>query len=242
MLTTAQVHAEDYFDRHEEGWHWYKGVKENVSDEEEDSQANESFLDKLRQYQNRLEEAKAEAVLVPTPQNVARYQKLQYEMLSRANKFALIWMQNLYKNPQLDFTSQYPVNQKARHIYLAEERRRKEQAIQELSQSYGLFFFFKNDCPYCMAFSPIVKQFSEKYNWEVLAISEDGEINEHFSRNVKDNGLSETWGVETYPSLFAVNPKTGHVIPIANGMISIEEMEERILTILDNDEESNAKH
>jgi conjugal transfer pilus assembly protein TraF len=65
----------------------------------------------------------------------------------------------------------------------------------------------------------------------VLAISEFGETNHHFARSVKDNGLAETWGVSVYPSLFAVNPKTGNVIPIANGMISIEEMEERILTI-----------
>jgi hypothetical protein len=50
--------------------------------------------------------------------------------------------------------------------------------------------------------------------------------------------LSETWGVSVYPSLFAVNPKTGNVIPIANGMISVEEMEERIIVVSKKGEES----
>ena len=57
-----------------------------------------------------------------------------------------------------------------------------------------------------------------------------------FERNLQDNGLAETWGVNSYPSLFAVNPKTGHVIPIANGMISIQEMEERIIAIAGGDD------
>jgi len=82
-----------------------------------------------------------------------------------------------------------------------------------------------------------VKRFSEKYKWEVLAISEFGEEDSLFERNVRDNGLADTWGVSTYPSLFAVNPKTGDVIPIANGMISIEEMEDRIMTIARGNEE-----
>ena len=55
-------------------------------------------------------------------------------------------------------------------------------------------------------FAPIVKKFSEKYHWEVshnvcLAISEFGERNELFERNVKDNGLAQ----RTYPKLGGKN-------------------------------------
>ena len=102
-----------------------------------------------------------------------------------------------------------------------------------------MFFFFKNNCPYCEAFSPIVKQFSEKYGWDVLAVSEFGEKHALFPRSVQDNGLAENWGVNTYPSLFAVNPNTGHVVPVAIGMISIQEMEERIISLIVGDEDEN---
>jgi conjugal transfer pilus assembly protein TraF len=227
----------NYFTVHERGWHWYeRGVQSE--NEKEKSSSKSSPLERLKKYQEKLEIAKAEAVLDPTPENVEAYQRLQYEMLKKSHRFANVWMQNVHRNPEINYSLKSPTSQNARHIYLIEEQRKKEEKISSLSKSYGLFFFFKNDCRYCEAFAPIVKRFSEKYHWEVLAISEFGETNPHFSRNVKDNGLAETWNVSVYPSLFAVNPKTGDVIPIANGMISIEEMEERIVSIIRENEGS----
>jgi conjugal transfer pilus assembly protein TraF len=225
----------DYFRDHERGWHWYQAEPEPDDDKKNDQTSpqnnKQSPLEKLKQYQEKLETAKAEAVLNPTPQNVAAYQKLQYELLEKSHNFANVWMQNVYKNPSLDYSTKSPTSQNARHAYLQEEGRKREEKIFKLSKEYGLFYFFKKNCSYCDAFAPVVKKFSEKYHWEVLAISEFGEANELFSRNVRDNGLAETWGVSVYPSLFAVNPKTGDVIPVANGMISIEEMEDRITAI-----------
>ena len=253
LLTTfsAFSNGEDkgYFDEHEQGWHWYQAVPEPKKPEpaKEDKQTSSKQsksltpMEELKKYQKRLEEAKALAVMHPTRENIAQYQYLQYEAMERAQKFSTIWMENVFKNPELNYARISPTSQNARHIYLQEQAKKKERKIRELSQTYGLFFFFKNGCAYCDAFAPIVKKFSEKYHWEVLAISEFGEKNELFERNVKDNGLVATWGVKMYPSLFAVNPKTGHVIPISDGMISIEEMEDRIMVIIQegNDEKSS---
>jgi conjugal transfer pilus assembly protein TraF len=215
-----------YFSIHESGWHWYK------KDEEVTSKfAEESPLERLRRYQQELETTRARAVMDPTPENVEAYQKLQYEMLERSHRFANVWMQNVYKNSSLDYSLKSPTSQNARRVYLAEEQQKKEEKITAMAKNYGLFFFFKNNCPYCRAFAPLVKKFSEKYRWEVLAIGEFGEKLEEFPRNVRDSGLAETWGVSIYPSLFAVNPKTGDVAPVAQGMISIEEMEDRIASL-----------
>ena len=243
ILSSISVEAADktYFDIHEKGWHWYQAEPTEKQDEEEkleESIKAQNPLDELKEYQRKLEEARAAAVMHPNKENVEKYQHLQYEALERANKFSNIWMENVYKNPDLNYALQSPTSQKARHVYLKEEEKKKFEKINQLSKEYGLFFFFKNECPYCEEFAPTVKRFSEKYNWEVLAISEFGETNDLFERNVKDNGLAETWGVSTYPSLFAVNPKTGDVIPIANGMISIEEMEDRIMVITRGDNEN----
>lgn len=233
------IEAYNFFMNHEEGWHWYKNIEEDEDKLCGQSNSAESAIHQIQQYKRKLEEARATAIINPTHVNVERYQRIQYEALSRATKFASVWMQNIYKNPNIDFTVKYPVSSEARKVYLQNEIMRKERKIKQLSKSYGLFFFFKVDCHYCDAFSPVLKAFSEKYNWEVLAISEFGDRNKYFDRNVKDNGLAEIWGVASYPSLFAVNPKNGHVIPIANGMISIEEMEERILSISGENDESN---
>jgi len=231
------ANEKSFFNDHTRGWYWYEDPE---SDQLEDKKIEQAPTDKLqypatealKQYQARLEEAKAAAVMHPTPQNVFNYQQMQYEMVQRSGKFAEVWMQNVYQNPNIDHTQVSPVSQNARHIYLVEQRKQTEGKIQKLSREYGLFFFFKNDCPYCDAFAPVVRDFCEKYNWEALAISEFGEQHKVFKRSVQDNGLAETWGVSTYPSLFAVNPKSGHVIPVAVGMISIQEMEERIVSIV----------
>lgn len=224
-----------FWDDHERGWFWYEDPKEEEEEkfpeEQEIQEKKYAATAELKQYQAELEDAKAKAVLHPTPENVARYQMMQKDMTEKAEKFSEIWMKNVYKNIELDATHSVPMFPQANRIYLAEKRKQKIQKIKQLSQEYGLFFFFKKQCPYCEAFAPIVKLFSEKYNWEVLAISEFGERLPMFERSVQDNGLAETWGVNSYPSLFAVNPKTGHVIPIANGMISIQEMEERIMAL-----------
>jgi conjugal transfer pilus assembly protein TraF len=232
-----------YFEIHEKGWHWYRdqegpgAIYERSDDSGKKEQAPKTPLDELKAYQKRLEEAQAQAVMYPTSKNVEVYQRLQYEAMERAHRFSNVWMENVYRNADLNYSLVSPSFQKARYIHLEKEEQKKTEKIKALAKKYGLFFFFKLDCDYCVEFAPIVKAFSEKYNWEVLAISdrnvrrEAGETLEMFERNVKDNGLSEMWGVRTLPSLFAVNPKTGDVIPIAHGMISIEEMEERIMTI-----------
>jgi conjugal transfer pilus assembly protein TraF len=225
-----------YFDDRERGWHWY----EKQSQLEEKAKKNIptlSPLERLKQYQEKLETAKAEAVLNPTPQNVLNYQRLQYETMEKSDLFADVWMRNVYAHPEIDHTRKSPISQKARHIYLRQREEERERKILSLSKEYGLFLFFKNNCPYCDAFAPIVKRFSVKYGWEILAVSEFGEKNELFERNVRDNGLAEAWKVNTYPSLFAVNPRTGRVIPVAVGMISVEEMEERIAVLSEEEDE-----
>lgn len=224
-----------FWDDHERGWFWYEDPKqeeEKIPEKKKAQTEQYPATAELKQYQAELEEAKAKAVLHPTDQNVLAYQQMQYEMIEKSGKFADVWMKNVYLNPNVDATQNSPIFPHANRIYVEEQRKKKVAKIKQLSQEYGLFFFFKKQCPYCEAFAPIVKSFSEKYNWEVLAISEFGERLPMFERSVQDNGLAETWGVSSYPSLFAVNPKTGHVIPIANGMISIQEMEERIMAII----------
>ncbi len=240
FFVAVMCFGKNFYDDHARGWHWYETITHTEDSKKSNAGSKKkSATEELKEYQDQLEEVKAQAVLHPTSDNVLAYQKMQYEMMQKAGRFLEVWMQNVYKNVSIDHTKEFPVSQNARHIYIDEQHKEIEAKITQLSKEYGLFYFFKDDCAYCDQFSITVKIFSEKYNWEVLAISENGEKNETFKRNVKDNGLAETWGVTTYPSLFAVNPKTGHVIPIANGMISIQEMEERIISIA---KEMDEKH
>jgi conjugal transfer pilus assembly protein TraF len=113
-----------------------------------------------------------------------------------------------------------------------EERKKTVQLISSLKESYGLFYFYAGACAYCQAFSPILKRFADKYGWEVMAVSIDSTPSDMFPHWQIDNGLAEQWNVQTLPSVFAINPDTNHIIPIANGFTAIDVMEQRIMTIV----------
>lgn len=160
------------------------------------------------------------------------YQRMQKDMVDRSKVFSNVWMETVFLNPELDNTIANPVNQKARHIQLDLEKKQTVDTIKNLSQEYGLFFFFSGNCEFCHQFAPIVKQFSEKYGWEVLPITLDGGNLEQFPNAQRDNGLFAQWNTEVLPALFAVNPNTGHVIPIAFGLTGIDQMELRIMKLV----------
>jgi conjugal transfer pilus assembly protein TraF len=119
-------------------------------------------------------------------------------------------------------------------VQLDLEKQQIKATIQSLAKEYGLFFFFSGGCEYCHQFAPIVRQFSEQYGWAVLAVSLDGGQLKEFPHAQPDNGLFAQWqpGGQVMPALYAVNPNTGHVIPIAFGMTSIDQMEIRIMSLV----------
>ena len=232
-----------FYQDHSHGWHWYE---QQVADEEQKSEAEakEQALENsdkpakrktpkeiVALYREELENRMADAFMHPTPQKIKAYQEMQKDMMDRSENFSKGWMQNVFLNPELDNTISSPVNQRARHIQLDLQSKQVKETIANLASEYGLFFFFSSACEYCHEFAPIVKRFSEQYGWQVLAISLDGGKLEVFPNAQPDNGLFAQWNVGVMPALYAVNPNTGHVIPIALGMTSIDQMETRIMSL-----------
>ena len=239
FLTIKAGFAEPFFGEHARGWHWYELLPEPDREEEDilgQENQKRSYpktpTELVKAYGAVLESRLHAAWVNPTPQNVKAYQEMQKDLMDRSQLFATVWMQNVFQNPELDHTLVSPVNQQGRHLQIDLEKERTARIIQNLSEEYGLFFFFSGDCPYCHQFAPIVKRFAEIYGWEVIAISVDGGSLAEFPNAQNNNGLFEAWGLKVLPSLFAVNPKTKSTIPIAYGLTSLDEMENRIMTLV----------
>lgn len=242
--------AESFFGEHARGWHWYEVLPEpdkedkTISDEQplKGSSHPQTPTELIKAYREILESRLHAALLNPTPQNIKLYQEMQKDLMNRSQMFATVWMQNVFQTPELDHTLVSPVNQQGRHLQIDLEKNRVARTIQNLSQDYGLFFFFSGDCPYCHQFAPIVKRFAETYGWEVIAINVDGEASRtsasdsgllaEFPNAQNDNGLFNAWGIKALPALFAVNPRTEEAIPIAYGLTSLDEMENRVMTLI----------
>ena len=85
FLFSLNVESETaFYDDHARGWHWYELQNafeiEKITSDLIGSKKNPA-IEKLKKYQESIEEAKAAAVMNPTPQNVINYQQMQYEML-----------------------------------------------------------------------------------------------------------------------------------------------------------------
>ena len=255
-----------FFGDHERGWHWYEAPNCEELDNEDAAEfarnparinepqkpQHKSPGDLIKAYREELENRLHTAWVYPTPQNIKAYQRMQKDMMDRSKAFSTVWLQTVFQNPDLDHTLISPVNQQGRHLQIDLEKNRAFQAIKGLSQTWGLFFFFSNDCPYCHQFAPNVAKFASSYQWEVIAIrvadsrdQENGrgkheespqDISHLFPNVQPDNGLFQAWGIKVLPALFAINPRTQEAIPIAYGLTSLDEMENRIMTLLGDKE------
>ena len=226
-----------FFGQHAQGWHWYQDPLYAESPKKLDAEQSPSLVvltpsEQVKAYSKALEQKLHKAWVNPSSANIKAYQEMQKDLMQRSENFTKTWMQTLYLEPQLDHTLVFPVNQKGRHIYLDQQKLAFARRLQELKDSYGLFFFFRGDCLYCEAFAPIVQQFSSLSGWEVLAISTDGHQIPGFAQSTIDNGLVDKWKISVLPALFAVNPHTQEVLPLAQGLSSLDEIENRIMTLI----------
>ena len=239
-----------FFNDHARGWFWYEDPEETegllekpqekpatpltVKEKEDDSSKPKpkTATERLKDVQVHLSELKAKAILEPTRGNVKAYQEMQMKVMNQSQAFSDAWLLNVFMNPALDEAVKNPTAQSARFVVYENERQETLNLIKGLKQTYGLFYFYSGSCSYCRAFGPIVKQFADKYGWEVMAISLDGAPSEIFPNWQPDNGIAENWDVQTVPAVFAINPETNHVIPVAHGFTAIDAMEKRIVTIV----------
>jgi len=241
-----------FYDKKAEGWHWYEPtpiIEPEPSPEEENKASPSQSLnipsqslkekagEELKAFKKDLKERLELAVMYPSHTHIRAYMEKQQQMMERGELFAKRWMEVLFMTPSLDYSLKHPWSQKARHIFLEEKQKETKTLIKKLSKTYGLFFFFEAGCPYCQAFAPIVKHFSEDYGWDVLAISMDGSMLKEFKEARPDNGTARVLGVSVLPTLLAVDPQKGKVIPLSYGMNSIDHIEDRVRALYQEEED-----
>ena len=225
--SAAYAITEDlFFQDKTSGWFWYKDhimVKNKHSNQ---IQINpEAQVDFEKQELDRLLKI---AIKQPTQQNLINFIKLRNKIIDQSYKFSLQLQKINLIHPELDQLKTYPVNQVAKEIYRQQKTENVEAKITDLSQTHGLFFIFRSDCRYCHSFAATVKNFANKYNWSVIAITLDGKANPEFPNARSDNGWARKLKISGVPALIMVEPKANKIFPIAIGAISEEDIIERI--------------
>ncbi|MFQ5469733.1 MAG: conjugal transfer protein TraF [Gammaproteobacteria bacterium] len=250
LLTTATpwtnaAPSEQWFDRHAEGWFWYVVPPvEEENDKAEDTPATAipvpALSDpkanpkaELKAFQEKLENAQALAIMQPTDKNVAAYLHLQKQAMDNSQRFAEVWQRVVWVTPELDHTLVRPTSPKAVNAYYDTRNENRERHLQQFAQTHGLFYFFRESCPYCQRFSPILKSFAKRHGFHVTAITLDGGPSPGFPDPRMDNGSARRFGVNTVPAVYLIEPRSRSVQPVSFGLIGPSELEERVTTLID---------
>ena len=112
------------------------------------SSARERILEMRRQ----LEEARASAILDPSPDKVAAYLRLQQETLQRAAAFSDAFRRTVWATPELDYTLKRPVGALAKRLWSDERRAAVAGALAKLGERYGLIYLGHTGCGGCRVF------------------------------------------------------------------------------------------
>lgn len=230
----------NFFLERERGWFWYEPIpappEKTKEPKEKHGKSTPSLREDpqavLRAYQKRLEDARALAVMDPTPENVRAYMVLQYEAMERAGRFADAWRRVVWTTPELDTTLSHPVSHVAQLAKRQIKRGERDQLMSMVAKTDGLFFFFKESCPYCQVQAPILRNFAARYGISIIPISLDGGTLPEFPNPRRDIGWAEALGVSVTPALFMVNPRTRQIVPLGYGVLTEDEIADRMQIVV----------
>jgi len=190
----------------------------------------QSASERMAAIGKELDELKARAILEPTEENVIAYVRFQREQLDRASTFSDTWQRALWQNPEIDYTLQRPVSTVAKRAWSDNRTADKDQVLANLGQRYGMFYFFAQSCGACEIFAPILRSVASSHRMAVMAVSMDGGPSRDFPDYVVDSGQRQRMGVpgNATPALVLFDTATRKTVPIGFGIMSADEIIERI--------------
>ncbi|WP_082656928.1 MULTISPECIES: conjugal transfer protein TraF [unclassified Sphingopyxis] len=214
-------------------WFYCDKPKPRPSTKPAPAVASAAASERLAAISKQLDELKARAILEPSEQNVTAYIRFQREQLDRASTFSDVWQRTMWQNPELDYTLQRPVSTLAKRAWIDNRKAEQEAALRNLSRRYGIFYFYAQSCGACDIFAPILKSLATSSGFNVVAVSMDGGPNGVFPNYVVDVGQHAKMGLtsKATPALVLYDTVNRRPIPIGTGILSADEITERIFTL-----------
>ena len=220
------------------GWHFYCDRQEEVpvvepSPAPPPGDSGQPATERIAAMRKALEDARAEAILDPTPARVTAYLRLQQETLQRAAAFSDAFRRTVWATPELDYTLRRPVGALAKQVWSDERREERRQALAALSGRYGLIYLGHAGCAGCKVFGPLLRAFAQRHGLDVLAVSLTGEALEGWPEAIADNGRAARLGLSNapVPALVLFDARTKKVLPVGFGVMAEDEMAERIFAL-----------
>ena len=209
------------------GWYYFETKPSNQL-----NQHHEQYIKRLKAKQNiedlknTIEEYKYLMLDNPTIENVKKYKEIELQMWDKATKLDYSWRLANILYPYLFDPSKEPVNSRAVKLKREQEEFNTALTINEFSKNYSLILFKKSSCPYSQEFEPVLKTFSNKYNF-TLQIVDLEDLNLQPLKYQQDIFLIiQQLNIQTVPIVIAVSTNGEDAFELSRGYLSIPELEE----------------
>lgn len=217
------------------GWQWYnEPIKEIAPDEKVDIpplSAPMDIMEKLTMLQEYTKRAKAEAILYPTVPNFVKYFQMQNYWTQQAGLFSMSAKKAMLEHPELDYNLQYSHYNGTVKNQLSADYAEQRKAIKEISQHYGVMFFYRGKEPIDGQLTQVIKNFRDTYNLSVIPVTVDGVISPILADSRYNQGQAEQLGIKYFPAMMLVDPKSGSVKPLSYGFISQDDLAKQFLNV-----------
>ena len=218
------------------GWHFYCD-RDDARDEPPSMippvVAPSSAHARILEMRRELEEARATAILDPSPAHVTAYLRLQQAALQRSAAFSDSFRRTVWATPELDYTLKRPVGALAKQLWSDERRTARDIALAHLGERYGLIYLGDASCAGCQVFGPLLRAFALRHGLDVLAVSMTGEALAGWPEAVPDLGQAERLGLagSPLPAVALFDAETNEVLPVGFGVLAEDQLAERIFAL-----------
>lgn len=219
-----------YYKDAKRGYYWYEVVPQKPDETKKDEVDNkekrkapvtksyeELWVMHPDDFQKYVTEVQKYAVQFPTEENVERYYYTNMIATKKAKAFASVAAVIGQKNPDLSTEGTYPITApgiKARTLIKGNEQ---EAVLNSAKNNFGLIMFESRGCGFCDSQKGILSFFIRKYKWPIKYV------------DIHDNpALVAVVGVEQTPTLILIKNGVKDFMPISSGVISMDEMVDRI--------------
>ncbi len=218
---------------------WYCEHQEEPADEPKKKDATtttgktegERAVKELEKIRKNLDEARALMVVHPTEETVKTFMEANKVEIERAAYVTDIWRRVLWQNAELNFELKNPMNNSAIRVKDRQRNADENETMVALAKEWGIFFFYRGDCPYCKHMVPTLQWLTRQYDMTILPVSMDGSTIEGLPPSVNDNGLATQLGVDAVPLFVLGNVKTHKMIVLGSGVLSLQDFVERIYVL-----------
>ena len=173
------------------------------------------------QFQVVIDQRLKHAVHKPTEENVKRCLEATDVAKKKSRMMANVAGHVALQNPQLTGESSYPVSQPGRKAFIAMRSEEIQDVLDHYKDQYAIVAFYQPGCSYCTAQDEMLEHFRFLYQWQVrkLDIHENPEMAARFN-------------VTITPTLLLVSREKQKEMLLASGVISFEELSERVYRVV----------